>query len=425
MASRTTTNARAATAVWLALLMLIPVLLSAAFFMNQSLRLDESQSLWQTSRSFTDIFYIVAGDVHVPLYHLLLHFWRLYLGDGVAVARVMSLLFYVISIPALYALGKLAYNRATSLFATFLFAISPFMNWYGNEIRMYTLFTFFVILNQYCFVKIFKGQASETVWAWYALTAILGVFSHYFFFLSLASQVVFYFLRRDLFPAGSFKRLAAAAIIVVVAFAPWAWFVLHVGQAGFSEPLLPVPTTVNLFSTFSQFLFGFQNDNINTFFLSLWPVAIIFGLLTLRRNRRLSPETEYFLTALLVSVGVAFFVSFIVAPIFVSRYLIFTVPSLYLLLASLFSNYAPRFARGACCRDARDARGRDSEPDDAGQRKLRGRGRIPQHAHNHAGRGGIFGAVHDLSGRILLHRPLAARDAAGMEPVRLRPHSRF
>ncbi len=323
----------------------IPVALSYFFFMGQSLRLDESQSLWQVSRQVLEIFTIVAGDVHVPLYHLLLHFWILYLGNTVPLARILSLLFYLASIPALYMVGKLAYGRTVGLFTAFLFSISPFMNWYGNEIRMYTLFTFFVILNQYFFIRIFKDTVpSEQVWVGYIATAVAGIFSHYFFFLSLAAQATFYFLRQDLFPKGSLKRFAFAVVVVVGAVAPWGWYVFHLGQAGFEEPALVAPTSVNLFSAFSQFLFGFQNDNINTFVLSLWPIAVIFGLFTLRRSYRMMPETAYFLTTIIVSFAIAFFGSFIIAPVFVSRYLIFTVPSLYLLLASLFSNYEPRFA---------------------------------------------------------------------------------
>ena len=325
--------------------MCIPIVLSVAFFMGQSLRLDESQSLWQTSRTVADILAIVAGDVHVPLYHILLHFWLVCFGNSVSIARSMSLLLYVVSIPALYLVGRRAYSRTIGLFAAFLFAISPFMNWYGNEIRMYTLFTLFVILNQYFFIRLFQEKVTnDRIWVGYILTAVLGTFSHYFFFLVLAGQMVFYFMRQDLFPRGSLWRFAFTASFVVLAFVPWGWYVYHIGQAGFQEPNLPAPTTVNLFSTFSQFMFGFQNDNVNTFFLSLWPVTVILGLLTLRRSNRMLPETEYFLTTILVSFAIAFFGSFVLAPVFVSRYLIFTVPSLYLVLASLLNGYSRTLA---------------------------------------------------------------------------------
>jgi uncharacterized membrane protein len=316
--------------------------LSLFFFSTQSLRLDEAQSLWQSGRSPLDIFVIIGQDVHVPLYHQTLHFWRLFMGDSVQNARLLSLLFYLISIPALFLLGTLAYSRRVGLFAALLLALSPFMNWYGSEVRMYTLFTLLVILNQYFFIRLFKNDTDHS-WIGYTLTALLGIYAHYFFFLNLISQAIFYFFRRQLFPPYALKRFIIIFSLVVLSFLPWVWFVKSLGTVSYQEPVLQTPTTINLFSTFSQFIFGFQSDHINTIFLSLWPIALIMGLLTLRKNSRLSPETEYFTISLVAAVVITFALSFIV-PLFVSRYLIFTIPSLYLLLASIASTYAPRFA---------------------------------------------------------------------------------
>ncbi len=340
-------NTRLRTTLYLGAMMLLVIGLSYFFFAGQSLRLDEAQSLWQSSRSPADILTIVSQDVHVPLYHEILHFWRLYVGDGVVLARMLSLLFYLACIPAMYFLGKLAYSRSVGLLGALLLSISPFMNWYGNEIRMYTLFTLLVILNQYCYIRILKSRRDEPLtWLAYGATALLGVFTHYFFFLNLLGQAIFYFVRPRLFPPGSLRRFLIVAGIVVVTFAPWAWFVLSQGQAGNSEPGLAVPSTVDLFSAFSQFLFGFQNDNINTVFLSLWPVTILVALLSLRQNKRIVPATEYLLLSVLFSVGIAFGISYAI-PVFVSRYLIFTVPALYLLLVSLLGSFTPPVARAS------------------------------------------------------------------------------
>ncbi len=54
---------------WLGLFILFSALLSILRLANQSLRLDEAQSLWQTSHASWKILSIVAQDVHVPLYH--------------------------------------------------------------------------------------------------------------------------------------------------------------------------------------------------------------------------------------------------------------------------------------------------------------------------------------------------------------------
>lgn len=319
--------------------------LSIFFFSQQSLRLDEAQSLWQTTRSPGDILILVAQDVHVPLYHQVLHLWRIFVGDSVAAARALSLIFYLASIPALYALGTLAYGRRVGLLAAGLLSLSPFMNWYGSEIRMYTLFTLLVILNQYFYLKLWRTHAphgyTDNSWIAYIATALLGIYTHYFFWLLLVSQAVFFLIRRDVFVPGSMRRFIGTWLLLVVALAPWIALVLLQGQAAAQSPNLATPSTVNLFNTFSQFLFGFPDDHLNTFFLSLWPLTLVLGLLALRKKTEITAETQYFLLSVVFSITAAFAVSFVV-PVFVSRYLIFAVPALYLLITVLFALYPAR-----------------------------------------------------------------------------------
>lgn len=324
---------------------LLPLVLAFAF-LPESLRLDEAQSLWQASRPALEILAIVAGDVHVPFYHLLLHAWLLYTGDTVTAARVLSLLFFVASVPLVYLLGVRAYGRRIALFATVLFAASPFMNWYASEIRMYTMLVFFTLINQYCYLRLTEGERSDGVWGLYALSAILGTFTHYFFFLNLAGQAVYYFMRRERFAPGSLRRFVTVAGILAAIFIPWGLYVFSVGTAGFESPVLPTPTAVNLFGAFSEFFFGFQSDTVNTVILSLWPLAVILWIFALRRHVRAS-ATEYLIISVLVPFTIAFFGSFLVTPVFVSRYLIFTVPALCLIIANLLASYPPRFAFAA------------------------------------------------------------------------------
>ena len=324
-------------------LVILAAALSLFFFSAQSLRLDEAQSLWQTSRSPADIASIVARDVHVPLYHFLLYGWRVVFGDGVAVARGLSLIFYLLSIPAIYALGKLSYNKESGLFAAALFAVSPFMNWYGNEIRMYALFTFLVILNQYCFVRLWKNRENGGAAALYAVTAVLGAYSHYFFLLVLASQAVFYLWRRRIFPRGTLSKLLVSWALVALALLPWGYYVFSLGEVQNQEPTLQAPTSINVFNAFSQFIFGFQDDHLNTVFLSLWPISVILAFLAIRKQRdTVAPETEYFFLTVALSVALAFCISVLLEPVFTSRYLILAVPSLYLLITSLFALYPVR-----------------------------------------------------------------------------------
>ena len=322
------------------LLMAMAAGFSLIFFSNQSLRLDEAQSLWQTSRSPAQIVSLIAEDVHVPLYHLLLHFWRRGFGegDGVGAGRLLSLLLFLATIPSIYLLGKLAYGKRVGIFVALLTAASPFLNWYGNEMRMYSLLALLAVWNQYFFIRTYKDPRNY-VWWGYALTALIGVFTHYFFGLILLAQAAFYLFYHRLFQRGTFRKLAGTALLIGVLFLPWAWFVWSRNSAADSNPLLPPPSSVDVFNTFTAFLFGFQEDHVNALVASLWPLGALLGFLALRRNHRISPESSYFLLALAVPILAAFGLSFVFRPVYLARYLILSLPALYLLVGWLIQTY--------------------------------------------------------------------------------------
>jgi uncharacterized membrane protein len=326
----------------LALLMILAIALSFFLFLPQSLRLDESQSLWQSGHSLSGILFIVAQDVHVPLYHFLLHGWQLLVGTGVSQVRLLSLFFFVSSIPALYFLTRYAFrNERVALFTAFLFTVSPFMNWYGNELRMYSLLTLLTIINQYCFLRLYRehGSTKRSVWLGYLLTILVGIYTHYFFFLSLGAQAVFYFVHRREYLAGTLRRFIGIAAIALVSFIPWLWYVFSLGSASNSRPLIPAPTLITLFNTFSNFLFGFQTDRINSLLLSLWPLLMLLGFLALRRDKKIESEASFFLYMLALPILLTFTVSFLIRPVYLSRYLILTLPALYILIAWLLARY--------------------------------------------------------------------------------------
>jgi mannosyltransferase len=324
-------------------LMLVATAFSFVFFQGQSLRLDEAQSLWQTSHTPMKIVQIIAEDVHVPFYHLILHVWQIIFGSDVSMARFLSFLFFLMAMPMVYILGRLCYDAKTSLFATALFIISPFMNWYGNEIRMYSLFVLIVLINQYFFLRIYRfGRRGD--WWGFVISAIFGMYTHYFFFLILLTNLLFYLYNRKDFGERSFQKFFYTYAGLFVCFLPWLLYVLHLGQTSNSTPMLLTPSTVDVFNTFSEFLFGFQTDHLNTILVSLWPLTILFVFLALRKNTKISPQTFYLLFAFLLPNVVAFIVSLAIRPVYLTRYLIFTTASMYFIISWLISTYPRRLA---------------------------------------------------------------------------------
>lgn len=330
--------------LFLTFLMGFAVIVFFLFFAPLSLRLDEAQSLWQTRQSFKGILTTISQDVHVPLYHMVLRVWQTFLGNEVLTVRLLSLIFFVLNIPAFFLLARLAYNKSVAYFATLLFAFSPFMNWYGSEIRMYTLFSLLITLNYYFFLSIYK-KSSRFAWIGYTLTAVLGVYTHYFFFFGLLAQVLFFLFNYKHFPKNAFKNFLLSAGIVVVTFLPWGLYVLSQKTSTDMSPLLSTPTSVDLFNAVTQFMVGFQTDSVNTALVSLWPLSILVAFLGLRKDSRITRESMFFIIAVIAPLSIAFVISILYRPVFLSRYLILVLPAFILILSSLITSYPKYLSR--------------------------------------------------------------------------------
>ena len=215
------------------------------------------------------------------------------------------------------------------------------MNWYGSEARMYSLLAFLALLNQLFFVRTFQ-KPDRAAWIGYALSAAAGMLTHYFFAFALVAQAIFFFLKKDAFAPGSLRKFILSAAVIALAVLPWLAYVFTLGAASNTRPLLYPPSSVDFFNVYSEMLFGFQTDHLNTVIVSLWPLTVLLGFFALRRNRRLSAETLYFIIAMTVPIVAAFGLSFVVRPFFLARYLILSLPALYLFLGWLFATYPPR-----------------------------------------------------------------------------------
>lgn len=323
----------------IALLMLSVLCISYLLFISLSLRLDESQTLWQTNRFPGGILEVVGQDVHVPLYHLSIHFWQLIFSNSIESVRMFSLLFFLLCIPLVYKLGKEIYgSERISILGSIIFSLSPFMNWYGNEARMYTLLVFIALINQYLFIKVRK-DGSPHIWFVYTLTAILGVYTHYYFGLILVTQALFYLLYYPLFQKGSLVRFLLAGTTIGLALLPWILYVRSLGTMSNMQPLLHAPAVVDLFTTFVQYIFGTQSVALNSFIVALWPLVVLIWFLSIRKSSTQNVDSSYLILHIIIPILVTFIISILIRPVFEARYLIYIIPSLALILASTIDSF--------------------------------------------------------------------------------------
>jgi len=325
----------------LALLVAFAIYFSVTVFALSSLRLDEAQSLFQTNRDIAGMLNLVAQDVHVPLYHTLLHFWQLFFGQDIFVARMLSLVFFVGTIIMTYVLANYALkSRSVGLFAAFLVTISPFMNWYGSEARMYTMLSFMTVLHVFFFVKILRMSGSAR-WILWTITGIIGVYTHYFFIFVLLSELLtLLVIRKKLRDPHVLRGVVIGGAAIGLSLVPWLYYVYSLGFASNTQPALGIPTAGDLFDTYAQFIFGFQAPIVNTLIVSLWPVVVLLAFFALQRTKKKVPlEVTLFVFLAVVPVLSAFIISITIRPFYLSRYLIVALPAVFIFAAWIVTRY--------------------------------------------------------------------------------------
>ncbi len=144
---------------------------------------------------------LLTEDHHPPLYFMLAHKWmQLFPTSGEYIslwaARSLPAFFGVLSIPAMYGLGWVAFrSQVVAQFAAAMMAVSPFGIYLAQEARHYTLGILWVIASVCCFVVAVQHLKRRTllpigvVLAWVVVNSF-GIATHYFFSLTLFAEAI-------------------------------------------------------------------------------------------------------------------------------------------------------------------------------------------------------------------------------------------
>src|SRR3989304_6471315 len=189
---------------------------------QQSIWNDEAYSIALSSSPVSAIVASVIAD-HLPLYFLLLHAWMTVFGQGEFAVRSLSALFGVLTVPASYALGGKLFNRKVGFVCALITAFSPFLIYYSQETRMYSLVALEAVTMTYALVSALNGR--RTWWFVYAATGIALLYTHYYGLLFIVSQAMYvagwvWLNRRAALVRRAIVPAALAAIVLAIAFLP-------------------------------------------------------------------------------------------------------------------------------------------------------------------------------------------------------------
>lgn len=237
---------------------------------------DENYTLLVTRLPLAAMFQAVAGDVHPPLYYLLL--WPLshVVGSQVWLLRMFSALCSIAALPVAWTLfARLGSDRVRT--AAWLFvAFNPILVYYAGEARMYSLFVLLVLLAVWA--------SRRPGWLYFlAVSAVLYTHNYGVFYAACIAMAA---LLQD---RTQFGKLVLYTGLAGLAFVPWL-FVLRAQMTtiggNYWIDTVSALTPASLLYTFTA---GWMTVGYTRQALFILPLALgwlVFSLAwTLRRKR--------------------------------------------------------------------------------------------------------------------------------------------
>ena len=330
-------SARRTTGLTLLLLMAAGTVVRFLYLTRKPFWFDESFSVEVARISWSNFLHLLWWrEANMSLYYVLLRIW-LQFGHSEFYIRSLSVVIAVATIPAIYWLARLLYDGRVALVAAALFAFNAYSVRYAQEARSYALFLLLATLSS-AFLIAFIREPVRRNRVGYVLVSILAVYAHFYALLLLAAHwLTMRWLGSD---EGCTERSGAKLsaqlrrvwITIGVAVLPLLVFVAKTGAGPIRW--IQRPGFRDLFEFFEH-LAGANGWPL----LALCSVACVVAVWPLGKSLWTRGQAwevwrcQFLLLWLVFPVLLTVLLSF-ARPVFLSRYMIFCLPALLILVAA-------------------------------------------------------------------------------------------
>jgi mannosyltransferase len=281
-------------------------------------------------------------EANMSLYYVLLRLW-LHFGHSPFFIRSLSAVIAAASIPAIYWLGTLLFDRRIALIAAALLTLNAYDVRYAQEARSYSLFVLLATLSSAFLIALLREPTRRNRIA-YVLFSVLAVYAHFYALLLIAAHWLAIRWRGeaevgDESAALLSRQMRRAWWSIGVAVLPLLTFVAKTGAGPIRWIQRPGLLDLVKFSIYFA-------DGIPLIYFA----ACLVTLLPLRRNlleRTWNWEkwrVQFLFIWLLFPIVLTVLLSF-ARPVFLPRYMIFCIPALVLLTAAGLGNMRDAWLR--------------------------------------------------------------------------------
>lgn len=302
---------------------------------SQSLWRDEVDSLRFATRAWPEMLAAFSrpGE-NGPLYYLLLRPWLALAGHSENALRFPSVWMGVLALALIFAWGKSLFGPKTGvgagLLAAFLLALNPYHIWYSQEARMYTLIVALVMLSLWFFRQAVTRGGWWRWGAWYLFTS-LGFYSHVLAALALGVELAWLALtpawRRRWRPAGLALSLLILPYLPLIG---WQWKLLT--NSHFRTGLSFAPLDKMLSGLFTVQVEGVLHASF--WVLALAGLVLALAVFLPPSSGSLGDQNVFLLTSWILLPPLLLFLISLRTPLYLDRYLIWTLPALVLMMAA-------------------------------------------------------------------------------------------
>lgn len=211
-------------------LTLVSFVLRAHRLAAQSLWSDEDITFDRALKPLAELIGSLPIE-HAPLYFALMRGWTKLAGTGDFALRYPSVVCGVLAVPLAACVGRVLVGRRAGLVLALVMAVNPFLVWYGQEARMYTLV---LALSLGAVVALLRAEATRGAVWWVAagLALALTVYAHYYGALVVFALLGWALLDIVCRRAATMRGWLIAGTVSFLAFAPWLTRALAVFEFG-------------------------------------------------------------------------------------------------------------------------------------------------------------------------------------------------
>lgn len=173
-------------------------------------------------KNWLDTINGLAGNAeHTPAYYAVVRLAMQLFGSSVTVTRGVAAVISLFVFPCIYWLClELFASPLVGWIAMALVAVSPLHVLYAQEAREYSLLTVTTLLTSIALLRAIR-QKTKLSWGRYALTVVLGLYSHLIFILVCVAHGSYLLIQERFRLTQNFLAYLMASLIGLITLIPW------------------------------------------------------------------------------------------------------------------------------------------------------------------------------------------------------------